>query len=207
MINPFDATFLTPTKKYRRLSVLLAIHNTPRISQHRMADLTHLSSSMVNNYIKELHKEGLITITGKTNRTQRYDLTPAGRQELISLLLSYSSEIIQLYTGAKRELAGRLHSMQKQGIQTVILFGAGETAEVVLAAMKTTKLILRGVVDSDPEKQGMAFNGVTVQSPETLADIQADAVLITSFGRQEEIYAYIRNVMGDGIGVFKLSDL
>jgi len=126
---------------------------------------------------------------------------------LISLLLSYSSEIIQLYTGAKRELAGRLHSMQKQGVQTVILFGAAETAEVVLAAMKTTKLILRGVVDSDPEKQGMAFNGVTVQSPETLADIQADAVLITSFGRQEEIYAYIRNVMGDGIGVFKLSDL
>lgn len=207
MINPFDSTFLIPTKKCRRLSVLLAIHNTPRISQHRMADLTHLSSSMVNNYVKELHKGCLITITGKTNRTRQYHLTPAGRKELISLLLSYSSEIIQLYTSAKRELAGRLHSMQKQGIQTVILFGAAETAEVVLAAMKTTRLTLKGVVDSDPEKQGMALNGVTVQSPETLAEIQADAVLITSFGRQEEIYAYIRNVMGDRIGVFKLSDL
>ncbi len=207
MIDPFDATFLTPSKRYRRLSVMLAIHNTPKISQHRMADLTHLSSSMVNNYIKELHKKDLITITGKTNRTRRYHLTPAGRQELISLLLSYSSEIIQLYTEAKRELAGRLHSMQKQGIQTVILFGASETAEVVLAAMKTTRLTLKGVVDSDPEKQGMALNGVTVQSPETLAEIQADAVLITSFGRQEEIYVYIRNVMGDRIGVFKLSDL
>jgi DNA-binding MarR family transcriptional regulator len=207
MINPFDATFLTPSKKYRRLSVLLAIHNTPRISQHRMADVTHLSSSMVNNYIKELHKKNLITITGKTNRTRRYHVTPAGRQELISLLLSYSSEIIQLYTEAKRELADRLYGMQKQGVQGIILFGAAETAEVVLAAMKKTGLQLKGVVDSDPEKHGMTFNGVTVQSPETLAEIQADAVLITSFGRQEEIYAYIRNVMGDRIGVFKLSDL
>lgn len=207
MINPYNSEFLTPGKKYRRLSILLSIHDNSRISQHKMAEVTHLSSSMVNNYIRELQKEGLISVSGETNRTQRYHLTSLGKKELISSLLSYSSEIIQMYTGAKQTVAERLHGMHKEGIRTVILFGAAETAEVVLAAMKQIPLIAKGVVDSDPEKQGEKFHGLTVESPEKLSQMSADAVLITSFGRQEEIHGFVRQLVGDGMRVVKLSDL
>ena len=58
MIEPFRSTFLTPTKKYRRLSILLTILDSSAVSQHKMAKMTHLSSSMVNNYIKELEEAG-----------------------------------------------------------------------------------------------------------------------------------------------------
>jgi DNA-binding MarR family transcriptional regulator len=207
MIPPFQSEFLTPAKNFRRLSVLLAIRNAPKISQHKIAKITHLSSPMVNNYIKELQQKGLITVTGKTNRTQEYHLTSLGRDELMSLLVSYSAEIVQLYGGAKREIAQRLHHMHLEDIRTVALFGAAETAEVVHAAIKDTTLTVKAVVDSDPAKQGKPFNGLTIQRPEQLRGIDADAVVITSFGKQEEIHACVRQLVGEGIKVIKLSEL
>ena len=87
------------------------------------------------------------------------------------------------------------------------MFGVAETAEVVLAAIKESQLVVIGVVDSDPSKQGTTFNGMVVQEPEKLGQINPDAVLITSFGKQEEIYDRIRQLVGDKIQVKKLSDV
>ena len=57
MIQPFSSKFLSPTTKYRSMSVLMAVHDFPEISQEKIAGITHLSSSMVNNYIKSLRRE------------------------------------------------------------------------------------------------------------------------------------------------------
>ena len=207
MIEPFNASFLTPTKRFRRLSILLAIHNQPEISQHKIAEMTHLSSSMVNNYMKELKQAGYLEITGDTNRTQEYYLTPSGEKALMSLLVEYSTEIIQFYGGAKRELTKRLKQMVADGISTIVLFGAAETAEVVLAAVKETPLVVTAVVDSDSGKQGRSFNGLKIQAPEALKVLKADAIVITSFGKQEEIFKKIKNVTSSDIKVVKLTDL
>ncbi|MEW6667503.1 MAG: winged helix-turn-helix transcriptional regulator [Thermodesulfobacteriota bacterium] len=207
MISPFASTFHMPAIKLRRLSVLMAIHNSPRLSQHKIARITHLSSSMVNNYIKKLQREGLIQVTGTTNRTQGYHLTPAGQNKLISLILEYSSEMIQLYGAAKRQVAERLKRFHEEGISSLALFGAAETAEVVYAALKDTPLTVTGIVDSDPAKQGTRFNGFVIQEPARLKEMQADAVLVTSFARQEEIHGFIRHVLGNQVAVKRLSDL
>jgi hypothetical protein len=87
------------------------------------------------------------------------------------------------------------------------LFGVAETAEVVYAAIKESSLVVIGVIDSDPTKQGKPFNGLIVQKPERLERINPDAVVITSFGKQEEIHDRIRQLVGDKIRVKKLSDV
>ncbi len=207
MIQPFVSEFLNPTKKFRSLSILLAIHNDPKISQHKIGKSTNLSSSMVNNYMKMFQEKGLVKFKGKTNRTQSYYLTATGQNKLISSLLAYSAEIIQLYSSAKRALSSRLNSMYSEGIKKIIMFGAAETAEVVHAAMQETPLKAIAVLDSDTAKQGKPFNGFTIQKPEKLEGISADAVLITSFGKQKEIYRQIREIAGEKIIIKKLSDL
>ncbi len=207
MIEPFNSKFLLPNKLYRQLSVLMAIRTTARISQHQIAKLTHLSSSMVNNYMKELQEKKWITISGKTNRTHSYHLTPVGQAELISLLLNYSSEIIQLYTAAKREVAERIKNLCSEGVRKVALFGAAETAEVVHAAAKDLPLQIEAVVDSNPAKQGTRFNGLTILAPEELKKKNIDAILITSFARQTEIQGLIKNLLGDSVKIRTLSDL
>ena len=207
MIEPFTSSFLMPTKRFRRLSVLLAIHNNPNVSQHKMAEISRLSSSMVNNYIKKFKEEGLLWVSGKTNRTQIYHLAPAGEQELISLLVKYSTEIIQFYGSAKRELTNRFCEMAAEGVSNVALFGAAETAEVVYAAIQDTSLTVTAVVDSDSKKQGKGFNGFRIEEPQELKNQSVDAILITSFARQDEIYDCVRAIVGDKVSIKRLSDL
>jgi FlaA1/EpsC-like NDP-sugar epimerase len=162
---------------------------------------------MVNNYIKCLKEEEVITVSGKTNRTQSYHLTASGQNELRESLLAYSSEIVRLYSAVKEEIAQILRGFYKEGIRTLVLFGVAETAEVVYAAIKESALVVIGVVDSDPTKQGKSFNGLIVEKPERLEQINPDAVVITSFGKQEEIHKCIRQLIGDKLRVKKLSDV
>ena len=105
MIQQFASQFLAPTKKLRRLSVLLTIDNDSTISQQEIGKLACLSGSMVNNYVKELQGEGLIIVGGDNNRSQTYHLTESGRMELQSLLRLYSKELVEIYGNARHELS------------------------------------------------------------------------------------------------------
>lgn len=207
MITLFNSAYFSPNKALRKLALLYAIHEGPHASQHMIGRLVHLSSSMVNNYIKMFKQEGLVTVLGDTNRNQSYHLTGEGGKSLRQSLLSYSAEIVQMYGAVKRELSNILRGFYSEGIRTVVLFGAAETAEVVHAALKDTDLVMIGVVDSDVSKHGKPFNGLIIQSPDKLLMIAPDAVVITSFGRQEEIYASVQKIVGDKIPIKKLSDI
>jgi len=162
---------------------------------------------MVNNYIKSLAGEGLISVNGETNRTKRYHLTPCGRDELRKSLISYSAEIVQLFGAVKREIAQILNKWYQDGIRTLALFGAAETAEVVYAAIQETPLVVIGIVDSDETKQGKPFNGLMVRPPEQLLIIKPDAILITSFGRQEEIFDCVCRLFSNDVCVKRLSEI
>jgi NADH/NAD ratio-sensing transcriptional regulator Rex len=161
---------------------------------------------MVNNYIKALQRDGLIRVTGNTNRTQRYHLTDKGRNVLREDFLCYSAEIVQLYGAVKSEISSILQDFFEENIRTVVLFGVAETAEVVHAAMKQTDLEIVGVVDSDTDKQGKSFNGFIIQAPEMLKQMHPDAVVITSFGRQEEIFASVKGLVQSGVKIKRLSE-
>ncbi len=166
-----------------------------------------LSASMVNNYIKQFSQAGLIKINGKTNRTRSYHLTDFGEKHLIEALLSYSAEIVQLYGSVKQEISRILNGFYEDGIRTVALFGAAETAEIVYSAIKETHLVVIGVVDNDLVKQGKLFNGIIIQDPDQLNVIKPDGVIITSFARQEEIEKDIQKAMGRTVKIKKLSSI
>ena len=207
MIEAFQLKFLSPTKQFRRLSVLFSIHARPDASQHKIALKTHLSSSMVNNYIKWLRHEGMITVLGSTNRNRQYYLSESGRVMLRNAVLDYSAEIVRLYGNVKQEIANILNTFYEEEIRTIVLFGVAETAEIVYAAAQRTALVITGVVDSDHTKQGQLFNGMEIRMPESINEIKPDAVVITSFGRQEEIYQQVQSVSGSSIKIRKLSDI
>ncbi len=185
----------------------MLIKEMPHSSQHLLAEKSHLSSSMVNIYIKELSQAGLITVSGKTNRTTEYHLTEKGQKKLFQDFISFSSEAVQIYASVKREIIRLLKRYETNGIRTVVLYGASDTAEVVMSAIPHTRLVVIGIVDGDPAKQGRLFNGTLIQTPESISQIDPDAVLITSFARQDEIYNNIETIIGDNIKVLTLTAL
>ena len=207
MIESFHRRYLLPTKELRCLSLLMAIYENPASSQKSIGNATYLSSSMVNNYIKYFTNEGLVTISGDTNRTKSYHVTEAGYEILTSSLLEYSAEIVQLYTSVKKEIIHILNGFYNDGIRNVALYGAAETAEIVFAAANETGLSVKGIIDNDTCKHGKPFNDLTVKSPDEIDEIIFDAIIIASFGKQEEIYQYIKGFTGGKVLIKRLSDL
>jgi len=207
MIDINRSAFLLPTKTFRRMTILLTIHHSPDTSQHKIAQKTNLSSAMVNSYIRKLTAEGIVTVSSRNNRDCNYQLTELGKEELTTLLMGYSAEIVQFYAQAKNEISTRIAALIN-GTRRVrlVLYGASETCELVMRALDNFPQVeVAAIVDSVPQKQGEAFNGFIVQKPESIPQLQPDCVLITSYAKQDEIYNATKHLETSGIKVRRLT--
>jgi len=200
-MNNNGLKFFKHSPLFKRLLILSAVEKNPHISQNNLANEVGLTSSMVNNYIRELSKKELIRIKGNTNRTMNYNLTPKGFEEKMSLLVAYSLETTGLYQDAKQEFAQRLQEIYEEGVHNAVLFGAGETAEILYNASKSLDLEIIGIVDNDPDKQGKLFGNLIIQPPDFIERISPDGVIIASVGRQDEIYKQINSLSSKGIAI------
>ncbi len=205
MIEPYSSNYLEPSKQYRRFSLLLCINKTPDISQKLLGKKTCLSSSMVNNYIKELTKDGLLTVSGTSNRSMAYHLTPKGKECLSQNFLSFSAEIVQFYASVRKEIVKILSESYQEGIRTIVLYGASDTAEIVYSAIQKTELVVTGVVDNDSKKTGKMFFGSMIQSPSRINEIRPDALIVTSFARQNEIIDALEDKINKNIQIKVIS--
>lgn len=207
MISIDRSAFLLPTKSFRRLTILLTLNHSPKVSQHKIAQETNLSSAMVNSYIRKLVDQGLIKISNLNNRDCTYQLTAAGKKELTRLLMEYSAEIVQFYAQTKNELSERVAMLLNgEGRTRVVLYGASETCELVLRAMENfPQATVAAIVDSLPEKHNTLFHGFTIKKPEDIATIKPDWVLITSYAKQDEIYEATKHLEKEGITIQRLA--
>lgn len=197
--------FFTSSPLLKELFILSAIEKKPDMSQNNLAREVGLTSSMINNYIRDLSKEGLISIKGKTNRTMSYNITAKGLKKKTSLLVAYTLETTVLYQDAKQEFALKLQEIYNEGIHNAVLFGAGETAEIIYNASKSKDLEIIGIVDNNPDKQGKLFGNLIIQPPAFIERINPDGVIIASVGRQDEIYEQIYSLSNKGIAIRTIS--
>lgn len=196
--------FIEPARPYRELQILSEIARDPAVSQRSMAECALLGPTMVNRYVGEMQRQGLVKAEGETNRTFRYRLTPQGSYRRDELFHLASKEVVQFYGLIKREFRRRLLEHAAAGSRRVVLFGAAETAEIAVAASKGAGLEIVGIVDSDPGKHGRRIGVVPVTAPDTVEGLFPDTVLITSFGHAEEIHEQIRFLEERGIRVTRI---
>jgi DNA-binding MarR family transcriptional regulator len=197
-------TFLQPTSSYRELILLDEIGRNPRVTQNELALKAGVVPAMVNNYIKNFVRDGEICVVGNKTRNVRYSLTTQGERKKFDLLLSYLKETVKLYKSAKEGLKTRLHEFRKEGIRTIILYGAADTAELAFNAAEEIGIEVLGIVDGDTIKQGKEFLGKVIQGPDAIAGLAPDAVVISSFGFQNQIYESIKELEHNGIKVRKI---
>jgi hypothetical protein len=196
--------FLQPTASYRELILLDEIGRNPRVTQTELALKAGIGAAMVNNYMKTFVRDVLVSIEGNKTRNMRYRLTITGERKKFELLLSYVKETVKLYKNAKEGLKTRLREFFAEGIRTIILYGAADTAELAFSAAEEIGIDVRAIVDGDKKKQGKEFLGKIIQCPEAIVDIAPDAVVISSFGFQDQIYEAIKELEQNGIKVRKL---
>lgn len=188
---PLHKRFFKPGKDSRVLSILESVHACSRVSQSELGQQASLSGAMINKYIKDLQDKGLLTLTPVNGKSYSYGLTTHGEQTRQLLLGQFCAEIVQIYSALKEGIRAKLTALAEQGQTSLILFGASETCEVVLAALEGTHFRVVAISDNDPAKHGQSFHGHIVVPPQLIEKIPCQAVIITSFGRQEEIFRQI----------------
>ncbi|TKB74352.1 MAG: MarR family transcriptional regulator [Nitrospira sp.] len=196
--------FYRPTPARRELLALRSLAEIEQISQHELGRQIGVSSAMANNYVKALVDHGYVMTSGETNRSKRYLVTATGRTRLTLLMREYAKEITGMYSIAKTEVEKRLRQLWEEGVQTVVVFGAAETGELIYSAVKSTPIRIVGWVDNDVARHEQRFGDLTVCPPHTIESCRPDAVLIASSGKTEGIHRQLHYLSKKGIAIVTL---
>lgn len=183
-----ENAYSKPTTRLRTLALMEAIHQDGSKSQHDMCMEAAMSVAMVNQYVRRMADERLLDLEPVNGKSFHYRLTREGEEARRRYFGQYCAEIVQSYTALKSLVLSKLEPLLERDLLTLALYGASETCEVVLSAIRDTPFRVSAVVDSDPARQGGSFHGHTVDAPEALCRADCKAVVITSFGRQDEIF-------------------
>ncbi len=206
--------YIRPSKKLRLLSVVQALTENERLSQTQLARFSRTSSAMVNQYLAELHREGMVQFAPVNRKSFAYRLTDKGQEARRNMMEQYCAEMVRGFASIKELVRRRLEPLterrdaQNAGAQPaphitplrIALFGAAETGEVVLAALEGTPFEVIMVVDNDIAKHGTPFHGHAVQPPAALlaapGQLAVDAVVVASFAHQRTIQQQLLTMPG-----------
>lgn len=187
--------FIKPGKQARLLSILDSLSHNSTLSQQELGKRASLSSTMVNKYLNEMSGQGLVEFEPISGKSYQYMLTESGQNSRRKMLSDYCCEIVHMYSALKQSILDTISPLAAKGIKDLAFFGASETCEVALSALKDTNLSVLAIVDNDPSKHGQLYHGHIVSSPHVLDSIKCQAIVITSFGHFDEIRAQIMPII------------
>ena len=181
-------TFLDPSPELRKYIILTEIANNHKITQNELAKKVHIVPAMINKYISNFRREGLVDIKGTHHRNTKYFLTEAGEELRKNYLFDFMSEILILYKDIKEEIKIKVQKIGLTYSDKILLFGAGEITELIVQCNDEIRLNIVGIVDSDKLKIGSNINGFEVIAPGKIKNIDFDSIIITSISKRNEIY-------------------
>lgn len=184
--------FLEPSPGLRKYMILNSIASDHNITQSKLSKEVHIVPAMINKYIYDFRRKGIIRIEGTHHRNTKYYLTKRGEDLRKKFLYDFIEEILILYKEIKEEIKIKLQKLGLIHSDKILLFGAGEIAELMVQSNEDINLNIVGIIDSDEMKIGNNINGFKILEPEKINDIGFDIVLITSISKRHEIYKKIK---------------
>ncbi len=182
-----ENNFLKPTEDLRNFHLLEEISKDSGASQRKLSELLGVALGVTNACLKKMAKKGYIKIKGVNHKRISYFLTPEGFSEKTRLTYHFLEYTVHYYIDLKKNLTSRLDLISKEGIKSVVYYGAGDVMEVAFVISHETNLELVGIIDDDKEKQGKNMFGFTIQGPEAIKELKPDAIIVTSIRYRDNI--------------------
>ena len=190
--------------KLNQLNILREVAADPHITQAELASRCSLSVAMVNNYMKDLCKSGLMEYHRKTIKSVTYHLTAQGLKQLEDLQVELIHEMVEMFVAAKAHIRARILSQSPIPFQRVVLFGCGHLAQLAFHALELTGASILGICDDNIETIGSDFCGREVLSSSQIRFLAPDAVIIADAQRADEIFRNLQPLAGKGINLIRL---
>lgn len=200
-----ENNFLKPSEDFKNLQLLEEISRDSNASQRKLSQRLGVALGVTNACLKKMVTKGYVKIKGINHKRISYFLTPEGFSEKTRLTYHFLEYTVHYYIDLKKSLSAKLDMISKEGIRRVVYYGAGEVMEVSFVTMHQTKLELLGIIDDDKDKQGKKIFGFAIRGPESIKELNPEAVIITSMRYKDKIMQNLRSDKGlEGLPIYTL---
>jgi len=201
--------FFKPTIQYRKFLILDSIDKNKDITQRELSKEVGVAVSMINSYLNDYEKEGLIKKSYQSTKTVYYFLTKKGVEKKKVLNIGYLNSSLGVYNKAKENIIDFLDQIIKKGYKDVILYGAGEVAEILLQTIALNHdfpLNIICVIDDDEDKQGKKIVSTEIVSLDMINNIVHDGILISSYTNNKKIIDKLKAMNYDSKKIIQFFD-
>jgi FlaA1/EpsC-like NDP-sugar epimerase len=185
-----DNHFFKPTALYKEYMILDMIEKNSNVTQREMSQAIGIAVSMVNSYLDQYEKDKLIKRVKHSTKTVEYFVTKKGSERRKLLNIWYLKSAHFVYLSAKDNINVFLNQIIEKGFKRILLYGAGEVAEIMLQAMNddnTLPLKVIAVVDDDINKNGQVIVNLPIIKKEEIVNYEHDGILVSSYKHHEKI--------------------
>ena len=191
--------------RLNHLNILRELAASDRVTQAKLSQACSLSVAMINNYMKELCRSGLIEYHRKSAKTVTYHLTASGAGYLAELQAELIDEMVDLFAAAKEQVRTCILSQARPGMKRAVVYGCGHLAEIVYHALDLAGVQILGICDDTIEAIGSDFCGRQVLSPMQIRFLAPDAVIVAESERTEDVCRILASLSGTGIQIIRLN--
>ena len=185
-----DKLFFKPTNLYKEYILLDLIEKNSHITQREMALNVGISVSTVNVFLDLYEIKGLIYRSKTTNRDVEYLITKKGIERKKILNMGYLNSTKKLYFEAKDNIEIFLQQIYFKGFKKILLYGAGDVAEMLIHAIvtsKTNKVEVLALIDDDSKKIDSKIANYDIISNDRINKYHHDGIIISTYSRKDEI--------------------
>jgi DNA-binding MarR family transcriptional regulator len=179
------------------LHILRLMGEIDRNGNYTQRELSHrlnLSLGLVNTFLKRLVTKGYFKVKTMPRNRVKYFLTPEGLARKSKLTVEYLQYSVNFYRDIKKLLINKYKEMEKNKVNSVLFYGAGEVAELAYLYLQVTNIRLAGIIDD--KMNGENFFGLTIAGPDRINQTEWDMVLLT---RLEDTDEDIKDLLEKGI--------
>jgi len=176
----------------KELEILHEVSKNEHINQQYLSKKLGMSSGLVHLYLKRLARKGYIKVTGIKPRRLKYLLTPRGIAEKTRLTFEFALISYKYFQNATDDIRKKLRELEEAGHTNVVLYGAGELAEMCLLLIKEFDIRVVAVVDDRPEAG--RFHGYPVVPLEVLPNLKFDKLVVARMDGRDDAMSPLSKV-------------
>ena len=183
--------FFKFTPLHKEWLILSMLANEQNITQRKIANKLGLSVAMVNTYLEEYQNKGYIHMENISTKNVIYSITKKGEERRKYLNIQYLESVLKVYNEAKEECYRVFKKVVDHGFKNILLYGAGEVAEILLSVLNSEKekqFRIIGIIDDDESKIGTYLLKKPIIDMASIKDFDYDAILISSYTNNLDIY-------------------
>lgn len=189
------------------LAVMDALAAEDQVTQRELSRQTGLNLKKVHFCLHKLLEKGYVkfqrALHNPDKRVYLYIVTPAGLKAKSELTYRFLKVTLDFYNQVEAKVQQTLATMEKAGIERVVLYGASDAARMVQEQTRANRIEVVGILDEHYQDQ--EFDGLPLLKAADLQRQAWDGVLITALENLDKAERYLEEAGIAATKVWKLS--